>query len=148
MIKARVPGTKTANVLNLAVDFHKIIIVQWNICPSILFSFSSKKKRDTVGYMVNWASQVALVVKNVTANAEDLRDTGLILRLGRFPGGGHGNPVQYSCLENPMDRGARQATVHQSRKESCTTEVTEHASTNLKILSGFQILPFALNIDD
>ena len=85
MIKARVPGTKTANVLNLAVDFHKIIIVQWNICPSILFSFSSKKKRDTVGYMVNWASQVALVVKNVTANAEDLRDTGLILRLGRFP---------------------------------------------------------------
>ena len=97
--------------------------------------------------MVNWASQVALVVKNMTANAEDLRDTGSILRLGRFPGGGHGNPVQYSCLENPMDRGARQATVHRDA-ESCMTEVTEHASTNLKILSGFQILPFALNIDD
>ena len=92
MIKARVPGTKTANVLNLAIDFYKIIIVQWNICPWILFSFSSKKKRD-IFYMVNWASQVALVVKNMTANAEDLRDTGSILRLGRFPGGGHGNPV-------------------------------------------------------
>ena len=39
-------------------------------------------------------------------------DPGLILRLGRFPGEGHGNPLQYSCLENPMDRGARWATVH------------------------------------
>ena len=46
-----------------------------------------------------------------------------------------------------MDRGARQATVYRDA-ESCMTEVTEHASTNLKILSGFQILPIALNIDD
>ena len=116
MIKARVPGTKTANVLNLAIDFYKIIIAQWNICPSILFSFSSKKKRDTVGYMVNWASQVALVVKNMTANAEDLRDTGSILRLGRFPGGGHGKPLQYSFLENTMDRGAWWAMVRRVTK--------------------------------
>ena len=135
MIKARVPGTKTANVLNLAVDFHKIIIVQWNICPSILFSFSSKKKRDTVGYMVNWASQVALVVKNVTANAEDLRDTGSILRLGRFPGGGHGNPVQYSCLENPMDRGAWHATVQgvaksQTRLKQLNIHTCTHTHTH------------------
>ena len=82
MIKARVPGTKTASVLNLAIDFNKIIIVQWKICPSILFSFSSKKKRGTVDYMANWASQVALVVRNMTASAEDLRDTDSILRLG------------------------------------------------------------------
>ena len=46
------------------------------------------------------------------ANAEDVRDEGWILRLGRFPGEGNGNPLQYSCLENPMDRGTWQATVH------------------------------------
>jgi len=58
------------------------------------------------------ASQVALVVKNPPANAGDLRDVGSIPGSGRAPEGGHGNPLQYSCLENPMDRGARQATVH------------------------------------
>ena len=52
------------------------------------------------------ASQVALVAKNPSANAGDKRDVGLIPRVGRSPGGGHGNPLQYSCLENPMDRGA------------------------------------------
>ena len=52
------------------------------------------------------ASQVALVVKNLPANARDLRDVGLIRGLGRSPGGGHGNALQNSCLENPMDRGA------------------------------------------
>ena len=53
-----------------------------------------------------WASQVALMVKNLPANEGDVRDVGSIPGLGRFPGGGHGNPLQYSCLENPMDRGA------------------------------------------
>ena len=52
------------------------------------------------------ASQVALVVKNMPANAGDLRDPVLIPGLGRSPRGEHGNPLQYSCLENPMDRGA------------------------------------------
>ena len=56
-----------------------------------------------------WASQVALVVKNPPANAGDVRDASLIPGLGRSLGGGHGNPFQYSCLENPMDRGAWQA---------------------------------------
>ena len=46
------------------------------------------------------------------ANAGDIRDTGLIPGLGRSPGEGHDNPLQYSCLENPMDRGAWRATVH------------------------------------
>ena len=59
-----------------------------------------------------WASHVALVVKNPPANAGDLRGTDSILALGRSPGRGHGNPLQYSCLENPMDRGAWQATAH------------------------------------
>ena len=52
------------------------------------------------------------LVKNPLANAGDVRDMGLIPRLGRSPGGGHGSPLQYSCLENPMDRGSWQATVH------------------------------------
>ena len=56
---------------------------------------------------------MALVVKNLPANAGDVRDAGSIPGLGRSPGGGHGNPLQYSCLENPMDKGAWQATVHE-----------------------------------
>ena len=52
------------------------------------------------------ASQVALVAKNLPANAGDLRDAGSIPGSGRSPGEGHCNPLQYSCLENPMDRGA------------------------------------------
>ena len=51
-------------------------------------------------------------VKSLPANAGDIGDTGLIPELGRSPGGGNGNPLQYSWLENPMDRGAWQATVH------------------------------------
>ena len=57
-------------------------------------------------------SQVALLVKNSPANAGDVRDVGLISGLGRSPGGGYGSPLQYSYLENPMDRGAWRATVH------------------------------------
>ena len=57
-------------------------------------------------------SQVALAVKNLPASAGDRRDMGLIPGSGRSPGGGHGNPLQYSCLENPMDRGAWQIMVH------------------------------------
>ena len=62
--------------------------------------------------MISGASKVALVVKNPPANAGDVRDTGSIPGLGRSSGGGHGNPLQYSRLENPMDVGAWRATVH------------------------------------
>ena len=61
-------------------------------------------------------SQVALVVKNLPANAGDIREVGLIPGLGRFPGEGHGNPLQYFCLET-MDRRAWQATVHRVAKK-------------------------------
>ena len=54
-----------------------------------------------------------------------LRDVGLIPGLGRYSGGGHSKPLQYSCLENPMDREAWQATVHKVA-ESNTAGVTEH----------------------
>ena len=55
---------------------------------------------------------MALVVKSPPADAGDIRDLGLIPGSGRFPGEGHGNPFQDSCLKNPMDRGAWWATVH------------------------------------
>ena len=58
---------------------------------------------------LSWASQVALVVKKLLANEGDV---GLIPGLRRYPGGEHGNPLQYSCLEKPMDRGDWWATVH------------------------------------
>ena len=56
------------------------------------------------------------MVKNLPANAGGVRDTGLIPGSGRSPGGEHDNPLQYSYLENPMDRGARRATVHSVTK--------------------------------
>ena len=64
-------------------------------------------------YNTDW---VVLVIKTPPANAGDIRDAGSIPGLGRSPGGGHGNPLQYSCLENPMDRGAWWATVHRVAK--------------------------------
>ena len=58
------------------------------------------------------ASHVALVVKNLLANAGDTGDVGLTPRSGRYLGGGHGNPLQDSCLENPMDRETGWAMAH------------------------------------
>ena len=55
---------------------------------------------------------MALEVKKLPANVGDIQDTGPILGSGSSPGEGHGNPLQYSCLENPMDRGAWRAAVH------------------------------------
>ena len=63
------------------------------------------------------------MVKKPPANAGDIKDVSLIPGLGRSSGGGHGNPLQYSCLENSMDRGALQATVYRVT-ESDTTEAT------------------------
>ena len=62
--------------------------------------------------MLIWASPVALEVKNLLGNAEDVSDASSIPGSGRFPVGGHGNPLQCSCLENPIDGEAQQATVH------------------------------------
>ena len=83
-----------------------------------LFSLITLQKAEAASYTalissstyrvlsINWAFQVVLVVKNPPANAGDKRDMGLIPELGRSPEGGHRNPLQHSCLENPMDRGA------------------------------------------
>ena len=78
------------------------------LCYFLLY----KKVNQLYIYTHPRASQVTLVVKNPPANAGDIKDTILIPGSGRYPGGGYGNPLQYSCLENPMDRGAWWATVH------------------------------------
>ena len=70
------------------------------------------------------------MVKNPPANAGDLRDVGSVPGLSRSSGGGHGNPLQYSCLENPMDRGASWVIVHGIVK----------SQTHLKQLSGHALL--------
>ena len=74
------------------------------------------------------ASQWALVVKNPPTSAGDIRDVGSIPGLGRSPGEGNGNPLQYSCLRNPMDRGGQRATV-QRVAESDMTEMTQCTGT-------------------
>ena len=66
------------------------------------------------------------MVKNLPANAGDLRDAGLIPGSGGSPGKGHGNPLQYSCLENPTDRGAWQATVHGVAKSQILLSTHAH----------------------
>ena len=71
---------------------------------------------------------MALVVKNPLASAGDIRNAGSIPGLGRCPGGGHGNPLQYSCLENPMDRRAWQATIHRiARSQTQLKQLSTHA---------------------
>ena len=74
--------------------------------------------------------QVTLVVKNLPANTGDIKDAGSTPGLERSPGEGHGNPLQYSCLENFMDRGAWQPW---SCKAFDMTEVTQHACTHICI---------------
>ena len=75
------------------------------------------------------ASQVSLTVKNPPANARDIREVGLNPGWGRSPGGGNGHLLQYSCLENPMDRGAWQATVHRAAKSwTWLKPIRTHAS--------------------
>ena len=64
------------------------------------------------------------MVKNPPANAGDAQNAGLIPGSGRSPAGGYGNPLQYSCPENPMDRGARWATVHRAAKSR--TRISTH----------------------
>ena len=92
-----------------------------------------------VSYFAFGASQVALVVKNPPANSGDVRDSGSIPGLGRFPGEGHGNPLQFSCLEKPKDRGAWQVIVHGVAKSR-----TQLSTEDLENSNG-QVTPQAMN---
>ena len=81
-------------------------------------------------FITSWASRVALVVKNPHANAGDIKVVGSIPGLGRSPGGRHSNPLQYSSLENPMDRRAWQTTVYRVTKSRAWLRwlSTQHSS--------------------
>ena len=84
------------------------------LLPSASVTSQKEKKittKDTQN-VPHQASQVALVAKILPASTGDVRGSGSIPGLGRSPGGGHGSPLQYSCLDNPMDRGACWAAVY------------------------------------
>ena len=84
------------------------------------------------------ASQLALVVKNLPANAEGIGDSGSIPRSGRSLGRGHGNLLQYSCLENPVDRRPWRVTVHRIAKSQTRLKRlgmhTQYVKTNVLYL--------------
>ena len=93
-------------------------ILQVRTLEWVAISFSSDKVWSEGKGLISriWASQVALVVKKLPANAGNVRTAGSIPRSRRSPGGGHGNSLKYSCLENPMDRGAWKAAVYRVPK--------------------------------
>ena len=92
------------------------LLHQWKCAWQLLGVNQRCKSTVQILLWVMWRElgtfQVALVVKNLPANARDTRDSGSIPGWGRCPGGGHNNPLQYSCLENLVDRRAWLATVH------------------------------------
>ena len=81
-------------------------------CSRAQYSKLRCEGKESISQVRQGASQVVLVVKNLLANARDFREAGSIPGLGRSPEEGLGNPLQYSRLKNPLDRGPRQATVH------------------------------------
>ena len=83
-------------------------MVNKNCC----FSVQQKTAQSQISKLLYTSRVVARVVKNPSASAGAAGDLGLISGSGRTPGGGQGSPLQYSCLENPMDRGAWQTAVH------------------------------------
>ena len=78
----------------------------------MIFAFRELSDKETTIPVWVWASSVAQWVKNPPARVGDTGDSGFLPGSGRSPGGGHGNPLQYSCLENPMDTGAWRAVVY------------------------------------
>ena len=108
------------NQNNSKIDIWRKVL--WTYYLSLSCSQTSPKE---VNY---WSFQVVLVVKNPLADAGDIMRCSSISGRGRSPGGRHGNPLQYSCLENPMDRGAWRATVLRIEKsQTLLKQFSRHA---------------------
>ena len=102
---------------------------------------------DSCSCLCSLASQVVLVVKNTPVNTGNIRDMGSIPRSGRSPGGGHGNPLQYLCLGNPMDRGAWQATVHRIvESQTQLKRLSTHTSMQLATIFSSIIYTYDLQL--
>ena len=128
---------------HLDICFHR---TQPEVLPDYLnWTEASLSKLETL--KGTWASQVALVVKNLPASAGDIRDVGLIPGLGISPREGNGNSLQYSCLENPMARGVWWAIVHRVTKswtqlKWLNTHTRTHTHTGYMVSNN----TFCLNI--
>ena len=104
------------------------------LCANLTFSFTLTFMvlNSLLFFLVNYARMVALMVKNLPANAGDVRNVDLIPGSGRSPGEGLSNPLQYSCLENFMDRGAWWAMVHRVAKSwTWLKRLSMHACKNV-----------------
>ena len=115
--------------------------VEAKIRSIVIHTDSDISFRKTNKILVS-ASQVMLVIKNPPANARDIRDTGSIPGSGSSPGEGQGNSLQYPCLENSMDSGSWQATVHGVTKSQTrlSTHVHTHTHTGEWIVTEFETL--------
>ena len=101
---------------------------------TLLRRLAVKRREIFCSIMPVGDSQVVLAIRNSPANARDVRDAGSIPGSGRFPGGGDGNPLQYSCLENPMDRRAWRATVHKVTESQ--TRLKWHSTQGSTLCQG------------
>ena len=109
----QIPLINTAAILKPTSRSERGKFLTWlHSVPGLLDTASLLWWSFSASLGINRASQVALVVKNPLANTGDIRDMGSVPGLGRSSGGGHGNPSQDSCRENPRDRGAWWVTVH------------------------------------
>ena len=124
--------TLTAHEIHLWVGNKKAVYFNWITLSSGENQISTLFKNSPG---ISGAPQVVLVIKNLPANARDLRDAGSILGSGRCPVGGNGNPLQYSCLENPMDRGVCQAIVHRISKSWTRLEQLSMHTCIYRVLS-------------
>ena len=108
---------------------NSVLTLGWKGIGHFTYPFSAFSSLNNNHFILSWATQVVLVVQNLPANAGDARDMGLIPGLGIFSGEGNGNTLQYSCLENPMDRGNLAGSSPWGHKESEMTERV-HAHTH------------------
>ena len=143
---------------NLSYLFHgmgRIYLNNKYICTYIISLFNWRiitlKYCDAFCHTSTWINrryprvQVALVVKKPPANAGDVRDTSSIPGLGKPPGGGHGNPLQFSCLENPMDRRVWWAMVQRvTKSQSWLKQLSTHAYIQIMSLIVGKIMPLSL----